>query len=53
MGVANYLARQKVIDLKGIIAGKNLEHYILMELIAYKNINRKRIEIYYWRTKTG
>lgn len=53
VGIANYLARQTVLELKGGIAGKNLEHYLLMELIAYKNISRKRFDICYWRTKTG
>jgi len=53
VGVANYLARQTVIELKGEIAGKSLEHYILMELVAYLGMSRKRVNISYWRTKTG
>jgi uncharacterized protein len=53
VGVANYLARQTVVDLKGVAAGKSFEHYIFMELMAYLKINRKRIDITYWRTKTG
>ena len=32
VGVANYLAKQSVTNLKGTIAGKSFEHYILMEL---------------------
>jgi len=24
-----------------------------MELIAYRDLNKKRFDIYYWRTKTG
>jgi len=53
VGIANYLAKQTVNDLKGYAAGKSFEHYILMELIAFLHINRKRLDIYYWRTKTG
>src|SRR3990167_10059634 len=53
VGVANYLARQSVTQLKGVVAGKSLEHFILMELSAYLGIMRKRYKISYWRTKTG
>ena len=52
-GVANYLARQTVTELKGAAAGKSFEHYILMELMAFRSIMRKRFDITYWRTKTG
>ncbi|KTD38265.1 ATP-binding protein [Legionella oakridgensis] len=53
VGVANYLAKQKIIALKGAAAGKSFEHYILMELKAYIGMKRKRTEICYWRTKNG
>lgn len=53
VGVANYLADQKPISLKGQIAGQSFEHLILMELKAYLDYSRKRIGITYWRTKTG
>lgn len=53
VGVANYLARQTVMALKASVAGKSFEHYILMELLAYIGISRKRIDVTYWRTKTG
>jgi len=53
VGIANYLARQTINELKGHGAGKSFEHYILMELTAFLHINRKRIDICYWRTKTG
>jgi len=53
VGVANYLAHQTVTNLKGASAGKSFEHYIFMELQAYLGINRKRLDITYWRTKTG
>lgn len=53
VGVANYLARQTITDLRGAAAGKSFEHYVFMELMAYLKITRKRIDICYWRTKTG
>lgn len=53
VGVANYLAHQSVTLLKGTTAGKSLEHFILMELIAFRGIKKKKFEITYWRTKTG
>lgn len=53
VGVANYLARQSLIELKGNVAGKSFEHYILMELIAYIGLKRKKTTVTYWRTKTG
>jgi predicted AAA+ superfamily ATPase len=53
VGVANYLARQTVIELKGSVAGKSFEHYILMELIAYIGLKRKKTAVTYWRTKSG
>lgn len=53
VGVANYLAHRELSKLKGDIAGKSLEHYILMELMAYRGLRQKRFDIQYWRTKTG
>ena len=53
VGVANYLGSREVVQLKGEVAGKSLEHYILMELIAYRSFRDLRFEIQYWRTKTG
>ena len=53
VGVAGYLANRSIEALKGAEAGKAFEHFIFMELIAYKNMNDKRFDITYWRTKTG
>ncbi len=53
VGLANFLKKQKIAELNGSSAGKSLEHYILLELIAYKYMNEKDFEINYWRTKTG
>lgn len=53
VGVANYLTNRSINMLKGTEAGKAFEHFIFMELIAYKNMYDKRFDITYWRTKTG
>ena len=53
VGVANYLAKQSINALQGDVAGKSFEHFIFMELTAYLGLMRNRLEIQYWRTKTG
>lgn len=53
VGIANYLGKRVVTSLNGSAAGKSFEHYILMELIAFRSFNRKRFDINYWRTKSG
>jgi uncharacterized protein len=53
VGIANYLAQQSVTSLKGMVAGKSFEHYILMELVAFYSFTRKKFDVTYWRTKTG
>lgn len=53
VGVANYLAKNEIVQLKGDAAGHSFEHFVLMELMAYRSIKQKRFDIQYWRTKTG
>ena len=53
VGIANYLAQQSLFGLKGSVAGKAFEHFILMELVAFSELSRKHFAITYWRTKTG
>lgn len=52
VGVANYLSKRKITQLKGADAGAAFEHFILMELIAYRGISEQIFEICYWRTKS-
>ena len=52
-GVASYLKRYHFQELRGEEAGRAFEHYIFLELMAYKLLNGKREEITYWRTKEG
>lgn len=53
VGLANHLQKQVVAELKGIPAGNSFEHFILMELIAYKGLCERDFRISFWRTKTG
>lgn len=53
VGVANYLSQKSINALKGSEAGKSFEHFIFMELVAYKDLHDKRFDIRYWRTRNG
>ncbi|WP_192483396.1 MULTISPECIES: ATP-binding protein [Cysteiniphilum] len=52
-GVFNQLTGQYLTTLQGDRAGKIFEHFILMELIAFRGYNELDYPIEYWRTKTG
>lgn len=53
VGLASYLSKRKIESLKGAPAGDAFEHFIFMELIAYRSLLERDFEIYYWRTNTG
>lgn len=57
VGIANYLKRYEYKSMVGEEAGKAFEHYIFLELTAYKiyydKLYDKREELYYWRNKAG
>lgn len=52
VGLANYLAQRKP-KLGTPEFGKSFEHYILLELIAYKAYRKPELLLHYWRTSTG
>lgn len=52
VGVANYLAHRTP-KMGTSEFGKSFEHYILMELIAYRAYKNPELDITYWRTSTG
>jgi predicted AAA+ superfamily ATPase len=53
VGVANHLKKQKIETEKGIEFGKALEHFVLMEILAFRSYTEKEFNINFWRTKTG
>jgi predicted AAA+ superfamily ATPase len=53
VGVANRLAKWECEALMGPAAGRSFEHFILLELMAYKKIMDHDFNIQYWRTHEG
>lgn len=53
VGVAGILTRRYLEQEKGEEFGKAFEHFILMELEAYRTYSGKEFGINFWRTKSG
>ncbi|MFM8454778.1 MAG: ATP-binding protein [Gammaproteobacteria bacterium] len=53
VGVSTFLKKFNFLDLKGPEAGQALEHFVFLELIAYKHYSDKFFEIHFWRTSQG
>lgn len=52
VGLVNQLIQRKCAQLKGAETGKNFEHFIILEIIAYRGLSEKEFQICFWRTKT-
>jgi predicted AAA+ superfamily ATPase len=52
VGVSNYLARRQP-QLGTPEFGKSFEHFIAMELFAYKAYKNPELDIAFWRTASG
>jgi len=53
VGVAGALTKRYLEEEKGEEFGKAFEHFILMEMEAYRAYSEKAFEINFWRTKSG
>jgi len=53
VGVAGVLSGRRIDRPAGPDFGRALEHFILMELLAYRSYRERDFPIRYWRTKTG
>jgi predicted AAA+ superfamily ATPase len=53
VGVANYLRKQHLEEERGEEFGRAFEHFLLMEILAYRSYSGKDFTINFWRTKTG
>lgn len=53
VGLVSGLTKRTITELKGSAAGAALEHYILMEIIAYRGLNELDYDIKFWRTSSG
>lgn len=53
VGIAGILARRYIEDKKGEGFGKAFEHFMLMEITAYRSYSELDFDINFWRTKSG
>ena len=53
VGVANYLRKQHLEEERGEEFGRAFEHFLLMEILAYRSYSGQDFTINFWRTKTG
>ncbi len=53
VGVAGHLLKRDIPEARGELFGRAFEHFILMELLAYRSYYEKDFNISYWRTKSG
>ena len=53
VGVAGYLTKRNLAEQKGAEFGKAFEHFLLMEMVAYRSYAGKDFAINFWRTKSG
>jgi predicted AAA+ superfamily ATPase len=52
VGVANHLARRRPV-IGGSEFGRSFEHWVLMELLAYRRYRAPDLDLRFWRTSTG
>lgn len=52
-GLSHHLKKYKFTEFRGFDAGKAFEHYVLLELMAYKLLNNLDYNIHFWRTQDG
>lgn len=53
VGVAGYLTKRHLAEQRGAEFGRAFEHFMLMEIAAYRSYNKKEFAINFWRTKSG
>ncbi len=53
VGVAGHLAGRRLDRAAGPAFGEALEHYVLMEILAFRSYRERDIPVRYWRTKSG
>ena len=52
-GVAGIITKRSLYEEKGELFGKAFEHFILLEILAFRSYMEKDFEIEFWRTKSG
>jgi predicted AAA+ superfamily ATPase len=52
-GVAGTITKREIREEKGILFGRAFEHFMLMEILAYRSYSNKEFNVTFWRTKSG
>ncbi len=53
VGVAGFLVNRNLTQEKGEDFGRAFEHFMLMEILAYRSYQEREFNICFWRTKAG
>ncbi len=53
VGVAGFLTNRTLKEERGEEFGRAFEHFILMEILAYRSYRERDFAIHFWRTKSG
>lgn len=53
VGVAGHIAGRRLDRPGGAEFGRAFEHFVLMELLAYRSYRERDVPVRFWRTKTG
>ena len=53
VGVAGYLSGRRIERPAGQDFGRALEHFVLMEVLAYRTYRERDVPVRFWRTKSG
>ncbi len=53
VGVAGAITRRSIKEERGETFGKAFEHFLFMEILAYRSYSESDFPIHFWRTKTG
>jgi len=53
VGIAGCITKRHLEEERGEAFGRAFEHFLLMEMVAYKSYSEKNFEINFWRTKSG
>lgn len=53
VGVAGALTRRRIVEERGELFGRALEHFLLMEIQAHRSYRELGYAIHFWRTKSS
>jgi predicted AAA+ superfamily ATPase len=53
VGVAGALIKRRIVEPRGELFGRALEHFVFMELAAHASYSELGYDIHFWRTKAG